>query len=86
MRLKTSHGRWSLEFRDWVKAHYVRGWTASQIAIKAHDELGAVITRNAVIGLAHRIGAGEDRVMQSVISLPGPVWSMPDLENVRRAA
>ena len=98
MKLKTGQF-WSQDFKIWICKHYHEGLSASEIAIKAHEELGAIISRNAVIGLVHRCGAGAQRMQNrlgnrfdsnnmrtAMISLPGPEWSMPDLENVRRAA
>jgi len=101
MKLKIGYGRWSDEFKQWIRKRYNLGWSSSMIAIQAHEELGANISRNAVIGLVHRMGAGAERMKHrmpdrydsegmrtAMITLPGPAWAIEDMsrEDVRGIA
>ena len=76
MKARTSYGRWSDEFKVWLRQHYLEGVSSSQIAIMAHEEFGVSISRNAVIGLSHRIGARSEKIQLSKITLAGPAWSI----------
>lgn len=99
MKTKLSNGFWTDEFKAWVSGLYHAGFGSSEIAKQAHEEHDVTISRNAVIGLVHRCGAGAQRMQHRVgnrfdsnnmrsamISLPGPEWSIPNRENIRRAA
>ncbi|EQB32133.1 GcrA family cell cycle regulator, partial [Sphingobium ummariense] len=81
---------WTDERIDQLKAMWERGLTASQIA----DELGGV-SRNAVIGKAHRLGlqsrpspvkANEAPKKAAPARKPAPVTTAPVVEAPKPAA
>jgi hypothetical protein len=102
MKIRNAGGQYTQQFKEWVAALWMKGFSAGQIAKFAHDEFEEQahgISRNSMIGLVHRIGAGskrlENRNVESYephgmrtawITLSGPEYSIPDLPNVRRAA